>query len=76
MQQDHAPLWALGSAGAIDRMPVLFGVGKLIICADNDPTGLSAAAVCAERWNATTHQRAIISTPEVEGHDYADKVTA
>ena len=32
--------------------------------------------VCAERWNATTHQRAIITTPEIDQHDFADDLGA
>jgi putative DNA primase/helicase len=72
IERGYSPCWALGSAGAIERLPVLFGVGQLIICADHDPVGLRAAKVCAERWNATTHQEATIVTPEAEGHDYAD----
>lgn len=74
MQQGYTPLWALGSAGAIERMPVLFGVGKLVICADNDPTGLRAAEICAARWNAPTHQRAVIWRHEKGGCDFADEV--
>ena len=73
-QRGYVPTWALGSAGAIERMPVMFGIGELIICADNDPVGMSAAKTCAERWNATTHQRAIISAPREEGLDHADIV--
>lgn len=69
IQMGYTPTWALGSAGAIERMPALFGVGELIIMADNDPVGLSAARVCAERW-----QRAIICVPKVAGHDFADEV--
>jgi len=72
LQRGYAPVWALGSAGAIDRLPVLFGVGELVICADNDLVGLGAGLACARRWNATTHQRATTITPIIEGHDFAD----
>jgi putative DNA primase/helicase len=74
LQQGFAPVWALGSAGAIERMPVLFGIGELVICADNDPPGLNAAKACAMRWNATTHQHAVIRAPATQGHDFADGV--
>jgi len=76
IERGYSPLWALGSAGAIERLPILFGVGQLIICADHDPVGLRAAKVAADRWNATTHQEAIIITPEAEGRDYADPLEA
>ena len=84
-QAGYHPVWALGSAGAIARLPVLFAVGHLVICADNDPLierdgremvpGLDAAMTCAERWNATTHQRATIIMPPTAGTDYANKLT-
>jgi putative DNA primase/helicase len=84
-QAGYHPVWALGSAGAIARLPVLFAVGHLVICADNDPLierdgremvpGLDAAMTCAERWNATTHQRATIIMPPRTGTDYANKLT-
>ena len=74
-------VWALGSAGAIARLPVLFGVGHLVICADNDPPdpktnlppGLSSAIDCAKRWNASSHQKATIVLPEQEGWDFVEK---
>ena len=71
-QRDYWPVWALGSAGAIERFPVLFGVGELVICADNDKPGLDAAQVCQTRWNDTTHQLAMIWTPDKDGTDFAD----
>jgi hypothetical protein len=48
------PVWALGSAGAIRRFPVLPGIKHLILLVDNDAnsTGESSAAVCEERWIA------------------------
>lgn len=79
----YAPVWALGSAGSIERLPVLFGVGELIICADHDHEktlsdgrrvrpGIEAAVACRDRWNASTHQRAEIWLPSIEGQDFAD----
>jgi len=72
----YAPVWALGSAGAIARLPVLFGVGELIICADNDKNmvGLQAAMDCKARWNASSHQRACIWMPPQQGCDFADEL--
>ena len=72
----YAPIWALGSAGAIARLPVLFGVGQLVICADNDKNmvGLQAAMDCKLRWNATTHQSATIWMPRETNRDFADQL--
>lgn len=74
-QAGHRPVWALGSAGAIARFPVLFGVGHCVICADNDntSTGISAAIDCAERWNASS--KATIVMPGVSNSDFADMLT-
>jgi hypothetical protein len=80
-QKNCWPIWALGDAGRIARLPVLFGVGELIICADHDRlnektgkrAGLAAAVQCRARWNATTHQNAVIWTPDTEGEDFADR---
>ena len=74
------PVWALGSSGAIERFDVLFGVGDLIIAADHDRIdprtgerpGLAAAVRCRALWDAPNHSATII-TPDVEGHDFADK---
>jgi hypothetical protein len=80
MQRGRSPTWALGDAGRIGRLPVLFGVGQLVICADHDRVnektgkraGLAAAVECRARWNATSHQSASIITVNNEGEDYAD----
>jgi len=75
-QAGQRPVWALGSAGAIERLPVLSGVGHLVICADNDNSsiGLQCAIVCAARWNATSHQKATIIMPAAAGCDFADNL--
>jgi len=65
------PIWALGSAGAIQRFPVLYAVGSLVVCADNDKAGETAAYECMERWEAAgipTFQH----TPEKADEDFAD----
>jgi len=46
------PVWALGSAGAIEEFPALPGIESLTIFADNDARGRGAALLCAERWRA------------------------
>lgn len=85
--QGYEPIWALGDSGHIRQFPVLFGVGELVICADNDVPkklangrtsrrGIEAAEVCAQRWNMSTHQRAVIWLRNHAGDDFADPVVA
>jgi hypothetical protein len=52
------PIWAAGSAGAIEQFPVLDGVECLTIFADADQngTGLAAARTCAARWRHADHE--------------------
>lgn len=45
------PAWSLIDAGNLRRFNALQGIGSLTVCADNDPTGLSAAEACATRWS-------------------------
>ena len=75
LQMGYAPQWALGSCGAIERMPVLPAVTELVICADHDPPGTKAAEACAQRWNAN-HKRARIRVSPIEGRDFADDLGA
>lgn len=63
------PIWALGSAGAMARFPVVARVERLTIFADRDPTGVAAAQALAERYRARGRQ-AIIKLPP-KG-DFAD----
>jgi putative DNA primase/helicase len=69
-------VWALGSAGAIARFPVLAGVGQLVIFADNDKNevGLRAAIECSDRWNASPPQSAKIKMPAHVDTDFADEL--
>jgi putative DNA primase/helicase len=48
--QGWRPIWAAGSAGAIEAFPVLPGVDCLTIFGDHERAGLAAAHTCAERW--------------------------
>jgi putative DNA primase/helicase len=49
-----APAWALGSAGAIGKFPVLSGIEALTILAETDDDGANEGAIreCFARWNA------------------------
>ena len=68
--QGHAPVWALGSAGGIARLPIVAGVRELVICADNDAswTGKKAAAAAMMTWG----ERACAITVDRVGADFAD----
>jgi hypothetical protein len=48
------PAWALGSADAIAKFPLIPGVGHLVIHCENDSSGTSARVVreCGNRWYA------------------------
>lgn len=48
----YQPVWACIDAGNLAALPVLPGVGCLLIGADNDVAGQTAARTCAERWSA------------------------
>lgn len=66
------PSWAMGSAGAMERLPVLDGVEALTLLEELDENGRSARAVaqCATRWHRAS--RAVdIALPEV-GNDMND----
>jgi hypothetical protein len=65
------PIWAMGSAGAIERMPIVNRVRRINIWADNDASGrgLEAARVAAGRWIYEGHE-AVIGRP-ASGGDYA-----
>jgi putative DNA primase/helicase len=48
------PVWALGSAGAIERFPLVEGVNHLVILGENDESGRNrkAAEACREIWKS------------------------
>lgn len=72
IQHGLRPVWALGSAGAIGRLPVMFGVGSIVICADHDDVGLEGAIDCMQRWQRAPHHRAVIWSPNMDEADFAD----
>ena len=65
-----ATVWAC-PAGTLARMPVLPGVERLTIFADNDAPGLAAARLTATRWRAGGRD-ADIQTPCRAGADFND----
>lgn len=48
----YAPVWACLDAGNLTALPVLAGIGSLLIAADHDEAGIKAAETCAARWAA------------------------
>jgi hypothetical protein len=70
-QFGFSPVWALGSAGAIAKFPVLAGIEGLIIVGENDNANKNAAKECARRWYAANVE-VIIATPLGDGEDMAD----
>jgi hypothetical protein len=81
MMLGFAPMWVLGSAGAIASFPVLSGVECLTILTDNDKAnavtgktpGQNAAKECSKRWtDAGCEVRRIV--PNMVGDDIADIV--
>jgi hypothetical protein len=81
MMLGFAPMWVLGSAGAIASFPVLSGIECLTILTDNDKAnaktgktpGQNAAKECSQRWtDAGCEVRRIV--PNTVGEDIADIV--
>jgi hypothetical protein len=80
MMEGFRPAWALGSAGAIAKFPVLSGFEMITIIVDNDhpdahgrQAGHAAARDCAERWIAAGREvRSVV--PRRLGTDMADVV--
>jgi len=68
-QMGYGPVWALGSAGAIARFPIIPKVEELVIAADHDNVGLNAAATVLERWG---RDRAHCIMVNAAGADFAD----
>jgi len=67
------PIWALGSAGSLEAMPVLSYVRRLVIWADNDESGrgVEAAERLATRY-AGAGKGTDVFMPAREGVDYGD----
>jgi putative DNA primase/helicase len=66
-----SPVWAVLSAGALERFPVLPGIEVLWIAVDHDPTGTRAAHQCAERWRASGAE-VLLVTPSAPRADLND----
>jgi hypothetical protein len=69
------PVWACGSAGAIERFPVVAGIEALTVFADNDVSGVGyrTARECALRWQRAGCEATIL-LPRISGADLNDLV--
>ena len=59
-QLGFAPVWALGSAGAISRFPVLDGVSLLMLLGENDQASADAIRLCGKRWHRAGRQVRVV----------------
>jgi putative DNA primase/helicase len=69
------PVWACGSAGTIERFPILQGIESLTIFADADQAGMAAAGACQAGWLNAGRECRILAPPEA-GADWNDVVRA
>jgi putative DNA primase/helicase len=65
------PVWAAMSASGISSFPVIYGITRLFIFADNDPAGLSAARRCKRRYREAGIETQI-RHPSEQGTDWND----
>jgi hypothetical protein len=74
LQLGYSPTWALGSAGAIQRLPLVWFVGQLVIAVDNDENRVGEIAAAETRL--TWGWRASCIATSKTGTDFADLVRA
>lgn len=67
-QLGFRPAWALGSAGAIERLPLFGGIDALTVFAETDDSGANARAIAAvgRRWRDAGREVYVV-TPEIGG---------
>jgi hypothetical protein len=70
----HRPVWALGSAGAIDKFPIVEGVSTLTLLRENDEANSRAATACRLRWIEA--KRDVASIWPAVGKDLNDMLRA
>ncbi len=71
-----APIWALGSVGEIERLPILPGIATLRLLEERDASGASRRAVkrCTARW--ADRGREVVSILPSIGSDMNDALRA
>lgn len=73
MQMHAVPTWAIGSTSLLPFIPTLPDIGELIVAADNDPAGISAADALAARYRAAG-KPARIDLPPPGAKDFNDVI--
>jgi putative DNA primase/helicase len=73
-QLGHRPAWALGSAGAISRFPLIEGVRELRILGETGEASREAVQTCGHRWHAAGRKVKVVM-PDV-GSDLNDELMA
>lgn len=69
------PVWSCIDAGNLATLAVVGGIERLVIAADNDPTGIAAGTACRTRWRSAG-VRATLRLPKQPGHDFNDEERA
>jgi putative DNA primase/helicase len=67
----YQPVWACIDAGNLAAFPVLPGIESLLVAADHDEAGISAARLCAQRW-ANAEREVAIAMPPTPKSDLND----
>jgi putative DNA primase/helicase len=69
------PAWAAMSKGGLAQLPVIDGVERLLLLADNDSNGAgqAAAEACKRRWQAAG-RAVVILMPDAPDSDFNDLV--
>ena len=72
-QMGYGPgVWAMGSAGAMGRLPVLDGVQRLVLLEERDTASANAVSDCGTRW--TRAGRAVSVVLPNTGKDLNDSL--
>jgi hypothetical protein len=68
-------LWAMGSAGAIEGLPVIPDIPELVILIDHDAhgAGMNSARQCANRWSAAKRKVVLLKPSHIDS-DFNDLV--
>jgi putative DNA primase/helicase len=66
-QMGFAPIWALDSALALKRFPVIAGIEGLTIFVDDGEENQAATQVCFDRWLAARRDVVVRKIPAIRG---------
>ena len=56
----YAPVWALGSVGAISFFPLIAGINQLVILGERGEASRQAIEMCGRRWRKAGHKVRVI----------------